>query len=382
MKKHLSIITVVTILATTVSSYAACNSAIKITPSSITSCNKSDAIKGVLESFGIKLPSTSQDYKKSENTTGSNSCEIENTASCDTSTPQDKEANCNTDTKTSCKTEESQKVCETTDANCKTNTNTCKENTECDNTAVCKTQNSSSNSNSLGSTNLIKNNTFSFFKNLLTQILGKKNIVINNNSCNISCNVQTIKKEETPVDKTEAENQKTESKKEDTEKTEQETVPSKNEPEKTENIVTPTEKEEEKQDTTTSDNSKTSYEQEVLNLVNVEREKNGLSKLTYNTKLETVAYAHSKDMAQSGFFNHTNLNGQSPFDRLKNAGISYKSAAENIAAGQKTPKDVVTAWMNSEGHRKNILNPSLTQMGVGVYEGGSYGIYWTQLFIG
>lgn len=124
------------------------------------------------------------------------------------------------------------------------------------------------------------------------------------------------------------------------------------------------------------------YQAEVLRLVNEQRANYGLSALSYSTQLEAVAYAHSKDMAQNNYFSHTNLSGQSPFDRMKAAGISYRSAAENIAAGQKTPQEVVNAWMNSAGHRANILNSSVTKMGVGIYSGGSYGIYWTQLFIG
>ena len=128
--------------------------------------------------------------------------------------------------------------------------------------------------------------------------------------------------------------------------------------------------------------SSASYEQQVLALVNEQRANYGLSPLSYSNELEAVAYAHSRDMAQNNYFNHTNLSGQSPFDRIKAAGISYRSAAENIAAGQKTPQEVVNAWMNSAGHRANILNSSVTKMGVGIYSGGSYGIYWTQLFIG
>ena len=125
-----------------------------------------------------------------------------------------------------------------------------------------------------------------------------------------------------------------------------------------------------------------SYEQQVLALVNEQRANYGLAPLSYSSELEAVAYAHSKDMAQNNYFSHTNLSGQSPFDRIKAAGISYRSAAENIAAGQKTPQEVVSAWMNSAGHRANILNSSVTKMGVGIYSGGSYGVYWTQLFIG
>ena len=124
------------------------------------------------------------------------------------------------------------------------------------------------------------------------------------------------------------------------------------------------------------------YQAEVLRLVNEQRANYGLSALSYSTQLEAVAYAHSKDMAQNNYFSHTNLSGQSPFDRMRAAGISYRAAAENIAAGQKTPQEVVNAWMNSAGHRANILNSSVTKMGVGIYSGGSYGIYWTQLFIG
>ncbi|MBR4173312.1 MAG: hypothetical protein IKR46_02960 [Clostridia bacterium] len=124
------------------------------------------------------------------------------------------------------------------------------------------------------------------------------------------------------------------------------------------------------------------YQAEVLQLVNEQRANYGLSALSYSTELEAVAYAHSKDMAQNNYFSHTNLSGQSPFDRMRAAGISYRAAAENIAAGQRTPQEVVNAWMNSPGHRANILNSSVTKMGVGIYSGGSYGIYWTQLFIG
>ena len=132
----------------------------------------------------------------------------------------------------------------------------------------------------------------------------------------------------------------------------------------------------------TPSQSDSSYEQQVLELVNEQRANYGLAPLSYSKELEAVAYAHSKDMAQNNYFSHTNLSGQSPFDRIHAAGISYRSAAENIAAGQKTPQEVVNAWMNSAGHRANILNSSVTKMGVGIYSGGSYGTYWTQLFVG
>ena len=124
------------------------------------------------------------------------------------------------------------------------------------------------------------------------------------------------------------------------------------------------------------------FELKVLELVNAERAKQGLSALTWDSSLAAVAEAHSLDMAQNNFFSHTNLKGQSPFDRIKAFGISYSYAAENIAAGQKTPESVMNSWMNSEGHRKNILNGNLTRLGVGYVKGGSYGHYWTQVFAG
>lgn len=126
-----------------------------------------------------------------------------------------------------------------------------------------------------------------------------------------------------------------------------------------------------------------SYEKQVLTLVNQERAKQGLSALSWSDELANVARAHSKDMATRNFFSHTNPDGKSPFDRIKAAGISYRTAGENIAAGQRTPQEVVNAWMNSEGHRANILNKNYTKLGVGyVSGGGSYSTYWTQCFAG
>ena len=132
-----------------------------------------------------------------------------------------------------------------------------------------------------------------------------------------------------------------------------------------------------------ADIEKLSYEQQVLALVNQERAKQGLSALSWSDELTAVARAHSKDMAARGFFSHTNPDGQSPFDRMKAAGISYRTAGENIAAGQRTPQEVVNSWMNSEGHRANILNASYTRLGVGYVSGsGAYSTYWTQCFAG
>lgn len=128
--------------------------------------------------------------------------------------------------------------------------------------------------------------------------------------------------------------------------------------------------------------SSSSEEAQVLALTNAERAKNGCGPLAANSTLAAVARAHSKDMATNRFFDHNSQDGRTPFDRMKAAGYSYSMAAENIAAGQQNPSAVVTAWMNSAGHRANILNCKLTQLGVGVYRlsGSPYGVYWTQDF--
>jgi uncharacterized protein YkwD len=85
-------------------------------------------------------------------------------------------------------------------------------------------------------------------------------------------------------------------------------------------------------------------------------------------------------MAKKDYFSHTGKDGRSPFDRMTDAGYAYSAAAENIAAGQRTPADVVKGWMNSAGHKANILNCTYSEIGVGYAKGGSYGTYWTQDF--
>lgn len=128
----------------------------------------------------------------------------------------------------------------------------------------------------------------------------------------------------------------------------------------------------------TTDSGVLSYEQEVVRLVNQERAKNGLKELKQDWELSRVARIKSQDMRDNGYFSHTSPVYGSPFQMIKNFGISYKSAGENIAKGQKTPQAVVNAWMNSSGHRANILNSSFNTIGVGYVEKGKY---WTQMFI-
>ncbi len=120
------------------------------------------------------------------------------------------------------------------------------------------------------------------------------------------------------------------------------------------------------------------FEKQVVNLTNAERTKAGLKPLEIYTPLMNVAEAKSADMAKNNYFSHTSPTYGSPFDQIKAAGISYRAAGENIAQGQKTPQEVVQAWMDSPGHRQNIMNANYTHIGVGFVEDGNY---WTQQFI-
>ena len=124
-----------------------------------------------------------------------------------------------------------------------------------------------------------------------------------------------------------------------------------------------------------------SLESQVVKLVNVERAKQGLQPLTENWQLSRVARYKSADMATKNYFSHTSPTYGSPFKMMESFGIKYSSAGENIAYGQKTPEQVMTAWMNSPGHRSNIMSPSYSQIGVGYATNKSGTAYWTQMFI-
>ena len=128
----------------------------------------------------------------------------------------------------------------------------------------------------------------------------------------------------------------------------------------------------------TVDSTVTSYEQEVIRLVNEIRAENGLKVLTYDWELARVARYKSQDMKDNKYFSHTSPVYGTPFQMIKNFGISYRSAGDNIAKGYATPQAVVNGWMNSSGHRANILNANFTHIGVGYVSGGNY---WTQMFI-
>lgn len=127
-----------------------------------------------------------------------------------------------------------------------------------------------------------------------------------------------------------------------------------------------------------ADANVTNFEQEVIRLVNEIRVQNGLKALTYDWELARVARYKSQDMKDNRYFAHNSPIYGTPFQMIKDFGISYRSAGENIAKGYSTPQAVVDRWMNSSGHRANILNANYTHIGVGYVSGGSY---WTQMFI-
>ncbi len=123
----------------------------------------------------------------------------------------------------------------------------------------------------------------------------------------------------------------------------------------------------------------TQQELQALQLLNRDRAKNGLASLTADAKLTQVARNHAADMAKQNYLNHTNLQGQSPFDRMSANAIAYRSAGENIAYNHSL-ENMEEAWMNSPGHRANILNKGYTHAGVGLYTKADGTIYGVQLF--
>ena len=129
----------------------------------------------------------------------------------------------------------------------------------------------------------------------------------------------------------------------------------------------------------TVDSKVTIFEGEVVRLVNEIRVKNGLKALTHDWELSRVARYKSQDMKDNNYFSHTSPVYGTPFQMIKSFGLTYRTAGENIAKGQATPQAVVNAWMNSSGHRANILNSSFKKIGVGYVANGKY---WTQMFIG
>lgn len=127
-----------------------------------------------------------------------------------------------------------------------------------------------------------------------------------------------------------------------------------------------------------SDSSTHPYLKQVVDLVNAERAKEGLAPLSVNAKVQAAAQVRA--MESEKLFSHTRPDGSSFATALKEQGVSYRRAGENIAWGQRTPQQVVNAWMNSAGHRANIMNPDFTTIGVGYYQNANGTNYWCQLF--
>jgi len=124
---------------------------------------------------------------------------------------------------------------------------------------------------------------------------------------------------------------------------------------------------------------KPDYEAQMLELVNKERVKHGLKPLIFDPELVPVARAHSQDMFAKGYFAHDDLQGKDPFDRMHDAGVTFRSAGENLALAQ-TVEIAHVNLMNSPGHRANILNPAFGRVGIGILDGGFYGLMISQEF--
>ncbi len=128
-------------------------------------------------------------------------------------------------------------------------------------------------------------------------------------------------------------------------------------------------------------NSLSADEKEVFDLINTQRKNNGLSALKVDSEVQKVARIKAQDMVDNNYFSHTSPTYGSPFDMLKSFKVSYNTAGENIA-GNSSNSSAVTAWMNSSGHKANILNSSFNYTGIGVVNGSKYGKIYVQMFIG
>ncbi|MGE8000968.1 CAP domain-containing protein [Lysinibacillus sp. NPDC093190] len=188
--------------------------------------------------------------------------------------------------------------------------------------------------------------------------------------------VQVPENNQTPNNNTQATNNNTQATNNNTQATNNNTQTTNNNTQTTQKDNTATAPSQSTPSTTTSDVN--AFEQEVVKLTNAERTKAGLAPFKTDDQLMAAAREKSQDMQSKNYFSHTSPTFGSPFDRMKALGITYKSAGENIAQGQRTPQEVVQAWMDSPGHRANILNEKFTHIGVGYVKSGNY---WTQQFI-
>lgn len=149
-------------------------------------------------------------------------------------------------------------------------------------------------------------------------------------------------------------------------------------------LIYPTKGASDEQEKTTppaSGNELTADEQETFDLVNAERVAAGLTALKIDSELQNVARAKAQDMVTNNYFSHTSPTYGSPFDMMKSFGIKYKTAGENIA-GNSSNSGAVKAWMNSSGHKANILNSNYNYTGLAVVKSSKYGKIYVQMFIG
>ncbi|AMA72845.1 MULTISPECIES: CAP domain-containing protein [Aneurinibacillus] len=133
--------------------------------------------------------------------------------------------------------------------------------------------------------------------------------------------------------------------------------------------------------TNTTTQGLTADEKQMLDLVNQERAKQGITPLKINMELQKLARLKAKDMIENNYFSHQSPTYGSPFDMMNRFGVTYRTAGENIA-GNSSVQGAHTSLMNSPGHRKNILNPSFTEVGIGIVDGGPYGKMFVQMFKG
>lgn len=130
-----------------------------------------------------------------------------------------------------------------------------------------------------------------------------------------------------------------------------------------------------------SNNEMQNMKRKVFDLVNQERQNRGLKPYKYYNKLAHVAQKKAKDMRDNNYFSHQSPTYGSPFEMLEEFGIEYSAAGENIARGQRSAEEVMNSWMNSPGHRKNILSKKYTHIGVGLAQNKQNTNYWVQMFI-
>ena len=163
------------------------------------------------------------------------------------------------------------------------------------------------------------------------------------------------------------------------EKPEEPVKPEKPEPQEPSKPVEPKPEEPEKPEKPSNPNGNLSIEREVARLVNIERQKAGLAPLTFSEEISKVARIKSQDMADKNYFSHTSPTYGDPFEMMRTFGIKYGYAGENIAKGYRSATSVMNGWMNSSGHRANILNRNFNKIGVGYVEANGT-TYWTQMF--